>query len=150
MIEVNLFHRSKTRIKNIIRFLEVNGGTNILGDKGNATIKGLEHSRAICSYEGIYSGDVILVPLEDGDRCEALKKMGKTVITIDLNALSRTARTAHVTIVDNVTRAIPNIYRHYEHMENPELSIKKWDNSNTLQTSLDFISQRLQQHYSKK
>ena len=50
--------------------------------------------------------DVILVPLEDGDRTIALKKAKKKIITFDLNPLSRTAQTADVTIVDNVTRAM--------------------------------------------
>ena len=50
--------------------------------------------------------DVVLVPLEDGDRTEALKKMGKTVIVFDLNPLSRTAQKADITIVDNVTRGM--------------------------------------------
>ena len=36
----------------------------------------------------------------------ALRKAGKTVITFDLNPLSRTAHTANITIVDNVIRAI--------------------------------------------
>jgi 4-phosphopantoate--beta-alanine ligase len=49
----------------------------------------------------------VLVPLEDGDRTEALVKMNKTVITIDLNPLSRTSRAANITIVDNVVRAMP-------------------------------------------
>jgi 4-phosphopantoate--beta-alanine ligase len=35
--------------------------------------------------------------------------MGKTVIAIDLNPLSRTARAATLTIVDELTRAVPNI-----------------------------------------
>ena len=33
--------------------------------------------------------------------------MGKKVITIDLNPLSRTAQTAHITIVDELTRCLP-------------------------------------------
>ena len=57
----------------------------------------------------MFAADVILVPLEDGDRCEALAGMGKTVIAIDLNPLSRTARRATLTIVDELTRALPNI-----------------------------------------
>ena len=47
-----------------------------------------------------------MVPLEDGDRTKALRKAGKIVITFDLNPLSRTAETANITIVDNVTRAV--------------------------------------------
>ena len=35
-----------------------------------------------------------------------MKKAKKKVITFDLNPLSRTAQTADVTIVDNVTRAM--------------------------------------------
>ena len=50
--------------------------------------------------------DVVVVPLEDGDRTIALRKAGKKVITFDLNPLSRTSETANITIVDNVTRAI--------------------------------------------
>ena len=53
-----------------------------------------------------FSADVVLVPLEDGDRTIALKKAKKKIITFDLNPLSRTAQTADVTIVDNVTRAM--------------------------------------------
>ena len=34
-------------------------------------------------------------------------RSGKRVITVDLNPMSRTARNATITIVDNVTRAMP-------------------------------------------
>ena len=44
--------------------------------------------------------------MEDGDRTIALKKAKKKIITFDLNPLSRTAETADITIVDNVTRAM--------------------------------------------
>jgi 4-phosphopantoate--beta-alanine ligase len=54
----------------------------------------------------------VLVPLEDGDRAEALAAMGKTELVIDLNPLSRSAQSAAVPIVDNVVRAVPNITRH--------------------------------------
>ena len=59
----------------------------------------------------MFTADVVLVPLEDGDRCEALVAMGKTVIAIDLNPLSRTAQQATLTIVDELTRALPEISR---------------------------------------
>ena len=49
--------------------------------------------------------DTVLVPLEDGDRCEALVALDKQVLVIDLNPLSRTAMTATVTVVDEVSRA---------------------------------------------
>ena len=61
--------------------------------------------------DGIARADVVLVPLEDGDRCEALVASGRRVITVDLNPLSRTARTATVTIVDEWTRVLPLLSR---------------------------------------
>jgi len=70
-IEVNLFHRTEGRVERLVEFLEKTGGKNILGIKADARIPGLEHDRGKCCEEGIYSADVVLVPLEDGDRCEA-------------------------------------------------------------------------------
>ncbi|DAC31817.1 MAG TPA: DUF137 domain-containing protein, partial [Candidatus Poseidoniaceae archaeon] len=75
----------------------------------NARIPGLEGPRAKCTQEGIIESDVILVPLEDGDRCEALVAMGKTVIVVDLNPLSRSAKMASITIVDELTRVMDNM-----------------------------------------
>ncbi len=108
-IEVNLFHRTEDRVEKIVRYLESLGGKDILGPEPDARVPGLEHARGLCHKDGIYHADVVLVPLEDGDRSQALKKMGKTVVTIDLNPLSRTAKTADITIVDNITRAAPNM-----------------------------------------
>jgi len=54
----------------------------------------------------------VLVPLEDGDRAEALGEMGKTELVVDLNPLSRSAQVATVPIVDNIIRAIPSITEH--------------------------------------
>jgi 4-phosphopantoate---beta-alanine ligase len=107
LVEVNLFHRTEERIRKISELLESNGCTVLTG-KAERIIP-LSHDRALSYPEGTGKADVILVPLEDGDRCEALIKMGKTVIAIDLNPLSRTARMASLTIVDEVTRAIPLI-----------------------------------------
>jgi pantothenate synthetase (EC 6.3.2.1) len=55
---------------------------------------------------------VVLVPLEDGDRAEALGEMGKTELVIDLNPMSRSATVATVPVIDNVVRALPNIADH--------------------------------------
>lgn len=107
-IEVNLFYASQKR-KNAIRtILKKNGAFEVLGmDKKHSTkISNLDSARRIVDRRGIYLADVVLVPLEDGDRTLALKKAGKKVITFDLNPLSRTAQTADITIVDNVTRAM--------------------------------------------
>ena len=107
-IEVNLFYSSEKRKRAIAKILEKSGGKEILGmDKKESTrLKGIDSTRRIVDKNGIFTADVVLVPLEDGDRTIALKKSGKKIITFDLNPLSRTAQTANVTIVDNVTRAM--------------------------------------------
>ncbi|HEX08293.1 MAG TPA: phosphopantothenate/pantothenate synthetase [Thermoplasmatales archaeon] len=149
-IEINLFHRTKARVEKIVAMLSKLGAIGIYGVKPDAVIPFIEHDRALCDKNGIYSADVVLVPLEDGDRCEALKKMGKTVITIDLNPLSRTAKTADVTIVDNITRAIPNIRKWVvnfkkNHVSEEELQniVDSWDNKKNLKEVLSFISKRI-------
>ena len=107
-IEVNLFYSSEKRKKAISKILKKYGASEILGmDKKQSTkLKGIDSARRIVDKSGIFSADVVLVPLEDGDRTIALKKAKKRIITFDLNPLSRTAQTADVTIVDNVTRAM--------------------------------------------
>ena len=107
-IEVNLFYSNEKRKKAISKILRKSGAKEILGiDKKQSTkLKGIDSARRIVDKSGIFSADVVLVPLEDGDRTITLKKAKKTVITFDLNPLSRTAQTADVTIVDNVTRAM--------------------------------------------
>ena len=107
-IEVNLFYSSEKRKKAISNILKKSGAKEILRiDKKQSTkLKGIDSARRIVDKNGIFSADVVLVPLEDGDRTIALKKAKKKIITFDLNPLSRTAQTADVTIVDNVTRAM--------------------------------------------
>jgi len=107
-IEVNLFYSSGKRKKAISKILKKSGAKEILGmDKKQSTkLKGIDSARRIVDKNGIFSADLVLVPLEDGDRTIALKKAKKKIITFDLNPLSRTAQTADVTIVDNVTRAM--------------------------------------------
>jgi 4-phosphopantoate--beta-alanine ligase len=108
-IEVNIFYRTKEREGAIEVELEQHGAKKILGVglKASARIPELQSERRHVDPDGIYAADTVLVPLEDGDRTEALVKMNKTVITIDLNPLSRTSRAANITIVDNVVRAMP-------------------------------------------
>jgi 4-phosphopantoate--beta-alanine ligase len=74
--------------------------------------------------------------------------MGKTVIAIDLNPLSRTAQTATITIVDNVTRAIPQIERWVsilKETKQPTLEklVRTWDNSKNLEKIMCYLSKRL-------
>jgi 4-phosphopantoate--beta-alanine ligase len=110
-LEINLFYRSQKRAEKIEAVLKENGAKEVLGVAPDEEIKGLSSERRKVAGEGIYKSDVVLVPLEDGDRAKALVKMGKTVIAIDLNPLSRTSKTATITIVDNVTRAIPEMVK---------------------------------------
>ena len=78
-LEVNLFHRTAERVNKIYKELKKNGAIKLYGKKADARIPFLDHNRGLCDKEGIFSSDVLLVPLEDGDRCKALKKMGKRV-----------------------------------------------------------------------
>ena len=106
-IEVNLFYHTEKRSKIIQRTLEKYGGKNILTNHSNAKeIPTLSSPRGRVNADGIHKADVVLVPLEDGDRTESLISMGKIVITFDLNPLSRTARMASICIVDNITRGM--------------------------------------------
>lgn len=107
LVEVNLFHRTEKRVAQIEEILQ-NAGADVFSGPAEQLLP-LSHDRAWCRREGMYAADVILVPLEDGDRCEALVGMGKKVIAVDLNPLSRTAQHATLTIVDEVTRALPGI-----------------------------------------
>ena len=147
-LEVNLFHRTEKRIEKIVDELIKQGAKQVFGTKADARIPGLHHDRGLCDKDGIFSADVVLVPLEDGDRCKALIEMGKTVIAIDLNPLSRTSQTASITIVDNVIRAIPNIRNWIEKLKREnknvlEEMIKSWDNTKMLKDVSSFISKRL-------
>lgn len=116
VIEVNLFHRTEERIEKVCSYMEKMGARLVLGRQPDARLEGIASERALCCREGIYSADVVLVPLEDGDRAQALVNAGKVVVAIDLNPLSRTSRTATVSIVDEVTRAIPNITEFVERL----------------------------------
>ena len=107
-IEVNLFYHNEDRKKKIVKHLKNAGAEEVLGTnhRSSRRIVGIDSPRRIVDKDGIFAADVVLVPLEDGDRTQALKKAGKTVITFDLNPLSRTAQTADITIVDNVIRGM--------------------------------------------
>ena len=107
-IEVNLFYHNEDRKKKIVKHLKNAGAEEVLGTnhRSNRRIVGIDSPRRIVDKDGIFAADIVLVPLEDGDRTQALKRAGKTVITFDLNPLSRTAQTADITIVDNVIRGM--------------------------------------------
>ncbi|MCL9815220.1 4-phosphopantoate--beta-alanine ligase [Natranaeroarchaeum aerophilus] len=115
-LEVNLFNRTEARIERITDHLREHGATDVKGLTADARIPGIDHERAKVDADGIYSADVVVVPLEDGDRAEALGEMGKTEIVIDLNPLSRSPQVASIPIIDNVLRALPNITDHAEEL----------------------------------
>jgi 4-phosphopantoate--beta-alanine ligase len=155
-LEVNLFHRTEERARRIGR--ELQSARRRLGARGrrprifagepDARLAGLGSDRARCHREGILTADVVLVPLEDGDRAQALKRAGKTVVTIDLNPLSRTARTADITIVDNLVRALPELLRQVKALRGASrarlLKIKGgFDNRANLARALRRIQRRL-------
>jgi 4-phosphopantoate---beta-alanine ligase len=105
-VEVNLFHRTPARARAVARELRRAGVPRVLGVRPTARLPGLPSDRAQVDAEGIARADVCLVPLEDGDRAEALRRHGTRVISVDLNPLSRTSRAADVPVVDELTRAL--------------------------------------------
>jgi 4-phosphopantoate--beta-alanine ligase len=143
-LEINLFYRTEERVRMIADILRNCGAQQVLGEKPDAEIPKLEHKRALCTEEGTIDSDVILIPLEDGDRASALKSMGKTIIAVDLNPLSRTSKAADVSIVDDVVRALPRIVYHIKDIrgkkESKEMmrnTIKGFDNSVNLERILN-------------
>ena len=145
-IEVNLFHKSITRSKAIARTLKKGDASEVLGldAKLRSTIKGISSNRKYVDKNGIMNSDTVFVALEDGDRTESLVKMGKKVISIELNPLSRTAIASNVTIVDNIVRAIPNMIKISKQLVNRNRSyllrqIRNFDNMRNMHKSLIMI-----------
>lgn len=162
-LEINIFYRTPERMTALLEHMserkaavadspapigwqgdgeqswaEAVNDVSILGDEPNATIPGLEGPRAKCHREGILDSDVILVPLEDGDRCEALVAMGKDVLVVDLNPLSRSAKMGNVTIVDELTRFCANLLATL--ITGAPAVNREWDNLANLKSSLDEIN----------
>lgn len=155
-VEVNIFYRTAERMQALLdhlrarlEFISTEGkpdawsgdwaaactGVKILGANPNGKIPGLKGNRANCETNGILAADVILVPLEDGDRCEALVNMEKDVLVVDLNPLSRSAMMASVTVVDELTRMAANLLATLvAGTGGPDLG---WDNRGILQAALD-------------
>ncbi|MEM1626673.1 MAG: 4-phosphopantoate--beta-alanine ligase [Sulfolobaceae archaeon] len=151
-IEVNIFYRSLEREKAIESVLKDAGAKEVLGvgEDASEVIPELFSERRRVSKRGIFSADVVLLGLEDGDRTQALVKMGKKVIAIDINPLSRTSITANITIIDNIIRAMPKLLdkiREYKGKSKEELQkiIENYDNKQVLRESILFIRDRLLQ-----
>lgn len=149
-IEVNLFYSNKKRKDNIEKILKKNGAKEILGTNPStkATLSGIDSARRIVDRNGIFAADVVIVPLEDGDRTLALRKAGKIVITFDLNPLSRTSQTANITIIDNVTRSIDLLIEDCKKLsrknkKNLEKILKNFDNKKNLSYNIEEIKNNL-------
>ena len=88
------------------------------------------------------------MPIEDGDRAEALVKMGKVVISIDINPLSRTSRTATVPVSDEMSRALENIIRFVKELKGKddeiESIIKSYSNDSNRKAVLHQIAEYLE------
>lgn len=152
-LEVNLFHRTEERVGKIAEMLRSMGAGDVLGERPDATVPGLDHARAKATRGGIYDADVVLIPLEDGDRCEALVKMGKKVIAIDLNPLSRTSRMASISIVDNIVRAVPNLtsdVKELSRLPRDDLLniLEDYDNNKILRQAVEEIRAHLDEQFS--
>jgi len=108
-LEVNLFTPSAGRTRTIVELIEGLGGVAHTPEEDTATLPGVSSSRSSISVFGLGSADFVVAPLQDGDMVHALKKAGMKTATIDLNPLSRSAHDADITVVDNITRAVPLI-----------------------------------------
>jgi 4-phosphopantoate--beta-alanine ligase len=146
LIEVNLFYHSVRREETIKNHLEKFGATCVLGTglSRSEILPQLSGARNRVDKRGIGIADTVFVPMEDGDRTEALVRMGKKVITVDLNPLSRTALHANISIVDNVVRAIPILIQMIRELGNETERfltgiIDNFNNGKNLQESLKLI-----------
>ena len=157
-IEVNLYYRTPERVMGLLGRLseqrdvvaaeaspggwegdwqEAVGSVVLLGNSAEHSIPGLDGPRAKCCQEGIGQADVVLVPLEDGDRCEALVAAGKQVLVVDLNPLSRTSMMATVTVVDEVSRASSELLGE---VVSGDCEPSPWNNAAALNAALSIIS----------
>ncbi|MEE0901216.1 MAG: phosphopantothenate/pantothenate synthetase [Methanobrevibacter sp.] len=142
-IEINLFYRTDERVKLLTSLYRDHGYKEILGslDDEIEYLNDIKNNRASASKTGIYTADTILIPLEDGDRAEILKKSGKNIITIDLNPLSRTSKMSDVSIMDNIVRAIPFMTKIAEDLKTQDKKVliemvNEFDNEENLKESI--------------
>jgi 4-phosphopantoate---beta-alanine ligase len=149
-VEINLFYRTPSRVVKVEKLLKEAGAEEILGkEKDNyVPVEGLKGPRSRAHPEGVHQADVVLVPLEDGDRAQALVESGKKVITIDLNPLSRTAQSSSITIVDNLVRAMPLLLEEIKKLrdstqQNLEDIVQEFNNHDNINESLKIISHYL-------
>ena len=141
-LEVNIFHTETGREQRIREYLLRHDAPDVLMPTTEVQLSYIDSNRKFVHPDGIFKADVVFVPLEDGDRCEALRKMGKAVVTVDLNPMSRTAKQASITIVDNVVRALPLLCGEIRNFSDPSAqdTLKRYSNAAVLQEALRHIS----------
>ncbi len=149
-VEVNLFHRSLERERKIAAVLHRSGVREVLGVGVDASVSipGVSSRRKHVDPRGIGGADVVLVPLEDGDRAMALQSAGKRVVAVDLNPLSRTSQAASISIVDNVVRAFPRLIGEVGKLRSYDSSylkriVSSFDNPRNLAMALSEITEFL-------
>ena len=74
--------------------------------------------------------------------------MGKHVIVIDLSPISRSAKAARITIVDNFVRGLPKLieiveYHHNTSHDRFKTMIEGYDNNRILAAAMKKINERL-------
>ena len=143
-LEVNIFHTSRTREVKIKNYLTKHGSKKVLMPSNKYKLKFISSNRKYVNPDGIFKADVVFVPLEDGDRAEALIKNRKKVIAVDLNPMSRTSKKATITIVDNIIRAMTILnktIKHYKKYNKNRLNkiIKNYDNKEILKNAIKAI-----------
>jgi len=153
-LEINLFYQKEGRIEAIKNVLVKSGATIIYGIDINKMVELEELESNRRKVELIADADVVMVPLEDGDRTKALKKLKKTVIAIDLNPLSRTALWADITIVDNIVRTAPEMIKIAQKLKKLNtLQLKEildnFDNKLNIQNTLNLIVEYIEDQKEK-
>jgi 4-phosphopantoate--beta-alanine ligase len=147
-LEINLFYRKEGRIEAIKNILESTGAKKLLGidETSMVQIEELSSNRRNVDPKGIKIADVVFVPLEDGDRSEALKKSGKKIIAVDLNPISRTSIWADITIVDNIVRVLPEMIKIVDDLKDMKEDqlidiLNNFNNKKNIQNILDLIKE---------
>ncbi len=150
-LEINLFYYRREREDAILKALYDAGAKDVLGthDRPSETISKLSHNRRKVDIEGIGAADVVVVPLEDGDRTQALRAVGKYIITIDLNPMSRTAIYSNITIVDNIVRTMPLMVEHARvlrtwNKEDLQKLVSEFDNEENLRSTIQLMLKYLE------
>ena len=143
-LEVNIFHTSKGREERIQEYLLKHGAVRVLIPAADTRLSFIDSNRKYVHPDGIFRADVVFVPLEDGDRCEALRKMGKEVVSVDLNPMSRTSNNSSATIVDNVVRALPLLIQEIHALaKSPPIVLQqivsRYSNEEVLESALQWI-----------